>query len=117
MLSLGAVERQKSANGASVAEVVRRADLLLLLGADLETSPNPDSGWDAVLSYSKPDVKASAVKVPHHGSPTAHHDAFWTDLADQDAVAIVTPWTSGRNFLPTAEALRRLRSITGRPDS
>ncbi len=58
-------------NGASVVTFVRKGDIGLLLGADLERSTNPDAGWDAVLKRAKPPIRASVVKVPHHGSVVA----------------------------------------------
>ncbi len=101
-------------NGASVALSIRRDDIAVLLGADLETSSNSETGWDGVLKYSKPDVRASVVKVPHHGSQSAHHDGFWTDLAEDQVVAIVTPWVKGGRHLPTQQDLSRIRRLTKR---
>jgi hypothetical protein len=101
-------------NGASVVTSVRGDDVTLLLGADLETSPNKETGWDAVLRYATPSIPASIVKVPHHGSPGAHHDGIWSDLAEERPVAVVTPWSKGKNFLPAAADLERLRKITDR---
>lgn len=101
-------------NGASVASMVRIGDKMVLLGADLENSANPLSGWEAVLQLARPDVRASLVKVPHHGSDGAHHDPTWDEIVDADAVAIVTPWSLGGNFLPLAEDLARLQGVAGR---
>lgn len=97
-------------NGASVATSVRRGNVSMILGADLEASRNDEAGWEAVLRYCAPATRASAVKVPHHGSPTAHHPGIWTELAEDDAIAVVAPWARGTKFLPTAEDLQRLRS-------
>lgn len=98
-------------NGASVAATIRIGEHAVLAGADLDASVNKETGWDAVIAYAKPPVKASLVKVPHHGSAGAHRDAFWTELADKGGVAIVTPWTRGGNYLPTSADLSRLRSL------
>src|SRR5262249_173444 len=92
----------------------RQAEIAALLGADLEVSPNRETGWDAVLQYAMPPRKASLAKIPHHGSPTAHHDQFWIDLVEDQVVAILTPWRSGRGLLPTDADLNRLRSLTNR---
>lgn len=97
-------------NGASVAASVRRGNVSMLLGADLEASTNHEAGWEAVLKYCTPSVQASAVKVPHHGSPTAHHAGIWSELVEDDPIAIVAPWARGTKFLPTNEDLQRLRS-------
>ena len=57
-------------------------------------------------------MPASIVKVPHHGSEDAHHDGIWTELADEDAIAVVTPLVRGGNKLPKDEDLARLAGIT-----
>jgi hypothetical protein len=101
----------EGANGASVATSVRVGEIGILLGADLETSANTETGWDAVLKYSKPAVRASAIKVPHHGSITAHHDGIWNELATDDPVAVLCPWTRGSHYLPTQDDLARLKSF------
>lgn len=100
-------------NGASVVTLVRRGALAALLGADLENSTNPETGWDAVMSYAKPDLQPSLVKVPHHGSVGAHHDGMWAELAADQAMGIVTPWTKGSRSLPNEADLLRLRAVTG----
>jgi hypothetical protein len=100
-------------NGASVATTVQVGEKILLLGADLEKSDNPLTGWAAVLTYARPGTSASVVKVPHHGSEGAHDDRVWDELVDNDAVAIVTPWFLAGGHLPTEEDLVRLRKVAG----
>lgn len=99
-------------NGASVATVVRKNGMTILLGADLENSANPEAGWNAVLTYAAPTTAASLVKVPHHASAGAHHDEMWAKLVEPGAVAIVTPWNLGASFLPLDADLTRLRGLT-----
>lgn len=101
-------------NGASVAATVRVGDTSILLGADLENADNPLTGWNAVLAHARPQLSASIVKVPHHGSEGAHHDEVWSDIVDDDAVAIVTPWALGGGHLPTDRDLARLRGVAKR---
>jgi beta-lactamase superfamily II metal-dependent hydrolase len=98
-------------NGASVAAMVRAGETSMLLGADLENAPNPQTGWEAVLAHAKPDTSASVVKVAHHGSEGAHHDGVWDEIVDDDPVAIVTPWVLAGGHLPTEEDLARLRGV------
>jgi beta-lactamase superfamily II metal-dependent hydrolase len=102
----------EGANGASIATFVQNETVGLLLGADLETSVNSETGWDAVISYSRPAFKASAVKIPHHGSVGAHHDAMWSELLQGQALAILTPWVRGAKHLPTDEDLARLKTFS-----
>jgi hypothetical protein len=86
-------------------------DTSVLLGADLENAANPLTGWDAVLAYARPELGASLVKVPHHGSEGAHHDGVWEDIVDDEAIAIVTPWVLGGGHLPTEADLIRLGEV------
>lgn len=98
-------------NGASVATSIQKEDVGLLLGADLETSPNNQTGWDAVVTYSRPPLKASAVKVPHHGSSGAHDDSMWSELLESNPLAILTPWIRGGKHLPTDADLERIKTF------
>jgi hypothetical protein len=99
-------------NGASVAAWMRTENIGLLLGADLEKSNNPEAGWEAVITYARPPLKASAVKIPHHGSVGAHHDGMWSELLEADSIAVVTPWIRGARSLPTDDDLKRLKAFT-----
>jgi hypothetical protein len=99
-------------NGASVVTSIRNASVGLLLGADLDKSSNPETGWDAVITYSRPSLKASVVKVPHHGSIGAHHDLMWSELLEPDALAILTPWIRGAKSLPTDQDLARIKTLS-----
>lgn len=114
----GAVPRYYHApegpNGASVATWVRSKGIGLLLGADLERSNNPDSGWDAVIRYCLPADKASALKVPHHGSEGAHHEQVWQDMLEPNCLTIITPWVRGGRALPLERDLERIVSLSSR---
>jgi beta-lactamase superfamily II metal-dependent hydrolase len=101
-------------NGASVAATVAAGETSILLGADLEDSNNPLSGWAAVLAQAKPTHLASIVKVPHHGSEGAHKDEMWEEIVNAKPLAIVTPWVRGAGHLPTAADLARLRNVADR---
>ncbi len=100
-------------NGGSVATAVRVGDICIVLGADLESTANPEAGWEAVVRYSKPARSASLIKVPHHGSKGAHHDRFWEECIDNDAIAVLSPWRHGGGFLPQPGDLDRLRRTAG----
>jgi beta-lactamase superfamily II metal-dependent hydrolase len=101
-------------NGSSVATIVRADEGTMLLGADLENSDNEQTGWGAVMAYAKPDTSASLVKIPHHGSKGAHHDAIWAEIVNEDPVAIVTPWVLAGGHLPSESDLVRLRRVAKR---
>jgi hypothetical protein len=48
------------------------------------------------------------VKVPHHGSGDAHHEDMWDQLVDDNAVAIVTPFSNGSVQRPSEADIARL---------
>lgn len=102
----------EGANGASVATVVRVGEICVVLGADLESTANTEAGWEAVVRYARPARAASLIKVPHHGSKGAHHDEFWNECIEDDAISVLSPWTHGGGFLPQEEDLSRLVGLS-----
>jgi hypothetical protein len=98
----------EESNGASVVAFAESNDTGVLLGADLEASTNPETGWDAVIAEAAPPTQAALVKVPHHGSDDAHHAEMWEKLVEAGAVALVTPFTNGSVQRPTPEDIQRL---------
>lgn len=66
-----------------------------LFGADLENTPNPLADWEAVLDYAKPGLKASAFKVPHHGSSTSQNARIWTEILEERPFSVAAPWSNG----------------------
>lgn len=102
----------ESANGASVATWFRNGNVSVLLGADLECTANGEAGWDAVLRYCKPTERASAIKVPHHGSEGAHHAGVWSEILEHDPLTLLTPWLRGSRFIPTDSDLDRVRALS-----
>lgn len=101
-----------SRNDASVALLLTIGSDAVLLGADLEQTTDPDRGWrPAVRLASEIGIKASLVKVPHHGSSDAHDDAMWTDTAAERPAAAVTPFRSGSTPLPRITDRERIRGL------
>lgn len=85
----------------------------VLLGGDLEDSPSPNLGWRAILlSHSRPGGRAHLYKVAHHGSPNADNPNIWTDLLDENPIAVVTPYLSGPRPLPHKEDKKRISLLT-----
>lgn len=85
----------------------------ILLGSDLEVTGDDRTGWEAVLSSaSRPDRKASYIKVPHHGSKDSDHPGIWNELLRKSPVAALTPWTRAGNVLPDGEDIERLSART-----
>lgn len=85
----------------------------ILLGSDLESSPDPSTGWAVVLNNSVVvSGVASIFKVPHHGSENAHEPRIWSELLTQHPIAILTPFSLGDKSLPTMEDAQRLIKLT-----
>lgn len=101
-------------NDVSCALHVRIGEQAIVLGADLENVAEARSGWKAVFgSQQFPAIKATLLKVPHHGSVTGHHDEIWTRLCEVSPVATLTPWMRGRGRLPTKSDVARIRGLAG----
>lgn len=83
----------------------------ILLGADLETRGDPLTGWKGVVGgpYRRP-VKATAVKVPHHGSANGYHEPVWRKMTAAP-IAFLTPWDRNKG-LPTDEGLAKISPHT-----
>jgi hypothetical protein len=97
-----------SANDLSLALWVRVGDARAVLGADLEETGNAGEGWQAVVASTvRPAGRASIFKIPHHGSPTGHHDPVWTEMLGPEPLATITPYARGVRRLPArADELR-----------
>jgi hypothetical protein len=102
-------------NDASVALWVRVGDTRLLLGADLEEVSSVQRGWQSVLSSpSMPIGTACMIKIPHHGSKTAHNERVWQTMLTTEPVAVLAPWRRGSGVLPTQSDVGRLIGLTSR---
>ena len=97
-----------SPNNVSVVLWIRVADVVILLGADLEAS-----GWVRIVeSKARPTERGTAFKVPHHGAASAHEPSIWRRLLEPDPVAVLTPWRLAGRTLPTQSDMRRVLSKT-----
>ena len=68
-------------NDTSVVLLIEVADTIVLLGGDLE-----QQGWLAILDGDRQvDTRASAFKVPHHGSEDAFEERVWTEMLSDEA--------------------------------
>ena len=97
-----------SPNEVAVALWIEVGDVVVLLGSDLEKQ-----GWIEILeSKARPAGKASAFKVPHHGSKSAHEPGVWSRMLDHWPFAVLTPWHRGGRALPSQGDVRRILSDT-----
>jgi hypothetical protein len=58
------------------------------------------------------DAKHHAFKIPHHGSPTGHHDEVWDTLVGEQTCAVTTPFVGGNVKLPSVDDCQRILSKT-----
>lgn len=100
--------RALSPNDIAVVLRIEVDDIVVLLGADLERR-----GWRAVLGTDAPAIRrASAFKIPHHGSESANDPDIWSDLLIQNPFAVVSPWRRGKGSLPTQDDVNRILAST-----
>lgn len=100
-------------NHVSVALWIVIGNLNILLGSDLENHRDKRLGWRAVvLSSNRPSGRAFVVKVPHHGSLNAYYHKMWSEMTTPEAVALLTPFASGKMPLPSQDGIEKIRSHT-----
>jgi hypothetical protein len=99
-------------NQLALALWVETADKRLLLGADLLKGPR-GSGWDAVVAFFRPDIRAGLFKIPHHGSSTAHWGGVWSKLVAHRTTAVMTPFRMGPRSIPKESDRERILGRAG----
>ena len=93
-----------SPNNVAVVLWIRVGELVLLLGADLETN-----GWVKIVgSRGRPQMRGTAFKVPHHGGASANEPSVWRTMLEDNPVAVLTPWRLAGRALPTQEDMWRI---------
>ena len=94
-------------NQTAVALWINFGALSVLLGSDLENSPDPQTGWTAVLnSKSRPQGKAAIFKIPHHGSSNGDDPQVWHNMVSDNPIALLTPFL--KSGLPRNSDVRRI---------
>lgn len=94
---------------------VRFGSHRVLLGSDLEVINESQQGWNGVLqSQHLPDGKASAFKIPHHGSPNGHCEAIWDELVEQETISMLTAYNRGKTPRPDKTDIERISKKTSR---
>ncbi|SIN72259.1 Metallo-beta-lactamase superfamily protein [Singulisphaera sp. GP187] len=91
-------------NNISVVLKLTYGKTVVFLGGDLEKK-----GWEELLGrYADHMLKATAVKVSHHGSPNGYCDQLWERFCWKDKpVAVVTP--SNHHQLPKESAVTHIK--------
>ena len=97
----------QSPNEKSVVLLISVNNYSVLLGGDLEVSPNDKKGWICIVDNStsiKEKPKASLFKIPHHGSRTGYHERIFKELLSENCIAEMTSCHIGN--LPREEMIR-----------
>ena len=82
----------------------------VILGGDLETSPDNKHGWLCILDNCNCVLnnKASLFKIPHHGSENAYEERVWRELFDNTLlIGQLSPFMHGKVCLPTKDMLTK----------
>lgn len=96
-------------NESSIVLWIQAGQRRALLGADLEHTHDPASGWLGILASHNDADPAFVFKVPHHGSENADCPTVWETMLTDNPYAVVTPFSSE---LPAGSDLRRLARRT-----
>lgn len=100
-------------NDYSIALWLRWGDLRVLLGGDLEVSPDEGRGWGAVLKCQQlPDAPAQVHKIAHHGSPNGDDPRIWESLLVPQPYALLTSYSAGPRPRPDEHDLARIQART-----
>ena len=85
----------------------------ILLGADLENTSNPLTGWSFIVnSLNRPSEKSMFFKIPHHGSINGHSDDVWKKMVEKNSIGILTSKIGGRGSLPKERDINRIKNYT-----
>jgi hypothetical protein len=98
-------------NELAVALWVDVAGTVILLGADLTVGP-AGCGWTAVLEAFSQQEVATVIKVPHHGSPNAHHPDVWGRMLSESPLAMLAPYRAGPTPRPARADRARICGLT-----
>lgn len=98
-------------NDLSIALHVESPACHFLLGGDLEVGKSEQHGWRAVVAsnYSQ-HLPAIGYKVAHHGSKNACWDMIWSSLLEEAPLALVTPFATLKEPLPTKADVLRIKN-------
>jgi beta-lactamase superfamily II metal-dependent hydrolase len=97
-------------NDKSVVVLLKFGAKHAILGADLEMSNDPDTGWTSIMRNSAAiDGPVSYFKVPHHGSDNAYSMDLWTQLVQPKSVSTISPWNK-KKVIPTDEMINKFKA-------
>ncbi|MDA3788835.1 MAG: MBL fold metallo-hydrolase [Desulfobacula sp.] len=100
-------------NDNSIVLWIQINDTYLLLGADLEETMDPLSGWSAIVDSKQcPQGQANIFKIPHHGSINGHSDEVWHKMISDSPICMLTSKLGGRGSIPKETDIERIKSYS-----
>ena len=90
-----------------------------IFGSDLDVGESVQRGWQAIVRFHGQELGSDLVKVGHHGSRTALHEAAWVAFTSQKArpgkpLAVVTPFPAPAAPLPRPREVKQLKQLSSR---
>lgn len=89
-------------------------EVVVILGSDVERGSTRSSGWHGILnSVDGPELCVNALKVAHHGSPSAHCNRAWKEHCKRGKIiSIITPYNRGAQPRPSEDDIQRIGSYS-----
>ena len=103
-----------SHNLISVALLLKLGSLQIVLGSDVESGLDNNTGWRGIV-YNRdcPDLWANLVKVAHHGSENGFDSLAWEKHCKKmKPLAIITPFYKGNIVLPKEQEIEILTQVS-----
>lgn len=91
---------------------ISAGDVVVILGSDVEKGRSRSSGWRGIVgSVDAPDLSVKALKVPHHGSPSAYYKQAWEQhCGGKKITSVVTPFIRGKQPRPSEGDIERIKN-------
>jgi hypothetical protein len=84
-------------------------ETVVMLCSDLDVGDGPQRGWRCIVQNHGARLRSDVVKVGHHGSSTAFHEAAWAAFgALGKPRGVITPFPANGGQLPRPEMVGRL---------
>lgn len=99
----------------SVALLLKLGDLQVILGSDVESGLQDNTGWQGIISNKDcPELWANFVKVSHHGSENGFNSVAWEKHCSRKLkpIAITTPFYKGNVILPQKGDTEKLKEVS-----
>jgi hypothetical protein len=93
---------------------ISAGDVVVILGSDVEKGRGRSSGWRGIIgSVDAPGLPVKALKVSHHGSPSAYYKKAWEQhCGGKKITSVVTPFARGKQPRPSEEDIERIKKFS-----